>query len=187
MRPPLTLMDSQRSGESSSPKEDQKVGPGGWTLGRDGGKPILQMRKEKHREGQGSARTQSPWTLESGLHPEAPAAFPLRGSRPAGEQEGTVLPAGMNGWLLGMCWDPDEASPEPRKGLRLSLIQGLRPSPLPPAAVNRPRFKPSPPLRPSPTFIKCVGGWGRGEFFQYVKHLHGPKKTCPGERQPEDG
>lgn len=91
-------------------------------MGRDGGKPILQVRKGKPRAGQGSARTQSPGMVESGLQPEAPAAFPL-GLQAGGEQEGTVLPAGMNGWLPGVCWGPDEASPEPRKGLRLSLIQ----------------------------------------------------------------
>lgn len=172
-------MDSQVSWEGSSPKEDQTVGWGGWKLGRDGGKPILQMRKGKPREGQGSARTQSPGMVESGLQPEAPAAFPLWGSRLVGEQEGTVLPAGMNGWLLGMCWDPDEASQEPRHGLRLSPIQGLRPSPLPPPAVNRPRFKSSPPLSSSPTFLKCVcwGGGQEGGIFPIPKTLAWTKEN----------
>ena len=68
------------------------------------------MRKGKLREGQGLARPQSPGTVDSGIQPEAPAAFLLLGSRLAGEQKDTVLLAGMNGWLLGTHPDPYEAS-----------------------------------------------------------------------------
>ena len=91
---PPTVLDGQAKWESGFQKEDQKAGWAGWKLGRDGCKPILQMRNGKPREGQGLAGTQSLGTTESRLQTEAPSAFPLLGSRRAGAREGTVLPAG---------------------------------------------------------------------------------------------
>lgn len=68
------------------------MGWGGWKLGRDDCKPILQMRKGKPREGQELARPQSPDTVASGLQPGAPAAFPLLGPQAGREIRGHCVP-----------------------------------------------------------------------------------------------
>lgn len=90
-------MDSQTSWESRSPKEDQKVGWGGWKLGKDGGKPILQVRKGKPSEGQGSARTQP---RDGGVRASArgPSRLSPLGLQAGGGTRGHCAPS-RNKWL----------------------------------------------------------------------------------------
>ena len=70
----------------------------GWKLGRDGHMPASQMRKGKPGHRQRLAGPRSPGTVDSGIGPEAPAAFPLQGLQAGRGTRGPCNP-GRDEWL----------------------------------------------------------------------------------------
>lgn len=156
---PPTDFDGQTKWERRFQKEDQKVGRAGWTLGRDGCKPVLQTRQESPEGNKGLAGTQSLGTSEWSLQPESPAAFPLLGSG-WGNRRALCSPQG-EGLAPGGVPGPEEASPEHRKPPQTEPYSGVQgfssPSPCP---EQTPHSYPALPLSSTPVFKRSQGKKG---------------------------
>ena len=181
MCPPTDLDgQSNKVRNVESPQEDQNVGWEGWKLVRMATCPF-------HRWGKGSPETdkdwqghgaQGQWILGSDQRPQLP--FPSWGSRVAGEQEGLVTLAGMNGWLLGTHPDPDEASAAQETTSHWAAFRSwdLLFRLLLPWIDQTPLHLWPCPSTPALRFLEEA--WGEKPIFPIYKALHGPNKTCLG-------
>ena len=164
-------MDSQTRCEMLSPHRRPRTWGG--KVGSWAGMATCRI----HRWGKGSPATgrdwqghgaQGQWILGSDRRPQLP--FPSRGSRLAGEQEGLVTLAGMNGWLLGTRPEPDEASAVQETASHWAAFRGwdllfqllLQWTDQTPLHMW--------PCRWTPALRFLEEAWGGDLFFQYVKH-----------------